>query len=128
MEFKSFRIDIDGTVCEDIPNEEPERMATANVYPDALQQINEWHDEGHEITFFTARTTEHAEITEAWLKTHQFKYHSIIFGKPRWTPGKIYHWIDNRPVRATTYLTQFTKLQKATKEIEVFATGEINTN
>ena len=26
---KNFLIDIDGTICEDIPNEEPERMATA---------------------------------------------------------------------------------------------------
>ena len=28
-ECKNFLIDIDGTICEDIPNEEPERMATA---------------------------------------------------------------------------------------------------
>ena len=26
---KNFLIDIDGTICEDIPNEEPERMVTA---------------------------------------------------------------------------------------------------
>ncbi|HNK84880.1 MAG TPA: hypothetical protein PKL41_06750, partial [Flavobacteriales bacterium] len=26
---KNFLIDIDGTICEDIPNEEPDRMATA---------------------------------------------------------------------------------------------------
>ncbi len=26
---KNFLIDIDGTICEDITNEEPERMATA---------------------------------------------------------------------------------------------------
>ena len=32
---KSYLIDIDGTVCDDIPNEEPERMLTAEVYPDA---------------------------------------------------------------------------------------------
>jgi hypothetical protein len=34
--IKNYLIDIDGTICDDIPNEEPERMATANVYPDAL--------------------------------------------------------------------------------------------
>ena len=33
-DVKNYLIDIDGTVCDDIPNEEPERMATANVYPD----------------------------------------------------------------------------------------------
>ena len=32
-----YLIDIDGTVGEDIPNEEPERMATAEAYPDAIE-------------------------------------------------------------------------------------------
>ena len=27
--IKNYLIDIDGTVCDDIPNEEPERMLTA---------------------------------------------------------------------------------------------------
>ena len=35
-DVKNYLIDIDGTVCDDIPNEEPERMLTAEVYPDAL--------------------------------------------------------------------------------------------
>ena len=26
--IKNYLIDIDGTICDDIPNEEPERMAT----------------------------------------------------------------------------------------------------
>ena len=34
--IKNYLIDIDGTICDDIPNEEPERMETANLYPDAL--------------------------------------------------------------------------------------------
>ena len=29
---KNYLIDIDGTICDDIPNEQPERMITANVY------------------------------------------------------------------------------------------------
>jgi len=33
---KNYLIDIDGTVGEDIPNEEPERMAIAEAYPDAI--------------------------------------------------------------------------------------------
>ena len=31
-DIKNYLIDIDGTICDDIPNEEPERMATANLY------------------------------------------------------------------------------------------------
>ena len=30
-EIKNYLIDIDGTICDDIPNEEPERMATAKL-------------------------------------------------------------------------------------------------
>ena len=52
---KNYMIDIDGAVCDDIPNEEPERMETAALYPDALETINGWYDQGHIITFFTSR-------------------------------------------------------------------------
>jgi len=68
---KNFLIDIDGTVCDDIPNEEPERMATCLPYPDALKILNKWYAEGHIITFFTSRTEVHREVTEAWLKKHK---------------------------------------------------------
>ena len=58
-EIKNYLIDIDGTICDDIPNEEPERMATAKIYPDALVTLNKWYDEGHYITFFTSRVEDH---------------------------------------------------------------------
>ena len=61
---KNYLIDIDGTICDDIPNEEPERMLTANVYPDALKTLNKWYDEGHIICFFTSRTEDDRENTE----------------------------------------------------------------
>ena len=61
--IKNYLIDIDGTICDDIPNEEPERMATANVYPDALKTLNKWYDQGHVICFFTSRTEDHREVT-----------------------------------------------------------------
>ena len=35
--IKNYLIDIDGTICDDVPNEEPERMVTAELYPDALE-------------------------------------------------------------------------------------------
>ncbi|MBK9176001.1 MAG: phosphoheptose isomerase [Flavobacteriales bacterium] len=95
---KNFLIDIDGTICEDIPNEEPERMATAAIYEGALEICNGWFHEGHIITFFTSRTEEHRAVTEEWLNRHGFKYHGCLFGKPR---GGNYHWIDNHIVRAT---------------------------
>ncbi len=115
--MKNYLIDIDGTICDDIPNEEPERMATAQLYPDALEIINKWYEEGHVITFFTSRVEDHREITELWLQKHGFKYHGLLMGKPR---GGNYHWIDNHIVRATRYEGKFTDLVKESTSIEVF--------
>ena len=104
-DVKNYMIDIDGTICDDIPNEEPERMATAELYPDALATLNKWYEEGHIITFFTSRIEEHREVTEKWLNKHGFKYHGMLMGKPR---GGNYHWIDNHLVRATRFEGKFT--------------------
>ncbi|WP_438966674.1 LNS2 domain-containing protein [Flavobacterium sp.] len=117
---KNYLIDIDGTICDDIPNEEPERMLTANVYPDALKTLNKWYDEGHIICFFTSRTEEHRAYTETWLKQHGFKYHGMVMGKPR---GGNYHWIDNHLVKATRYNGKFTDLIEKEVTIEVFDDG-----
>jgi hypothetical protein len=118
---KNYLIDIDGTICDDIPNEEPERMVTAEVYPDALETLNRWYDEGHVIFFFTSRTEEHREITEEWLKRHGFKYHGMLVGKPR---GGNYHWIDNHLVKATRYRGKFTDLIEKEVTIQVFDDGK----
>ena len=115
--IKNYLIDIDGTICDDIPNEEPERMVTAAVYPDALVTLNKWYDEGHIIFFFTSRTEEHRAVTEAWLQKHGFKYHGMLMGKPR---GGNYHWIDNHLVKATRYNGKFTDLVDKEVTIQVF--------
>jgi hypothetical protein len=115
--MKNYLIDIDGTICDDVPNEEPERMATVLPYPDALKILNKWYDEGHIIFFFTSRTEEHRTVTEHWLHKHDFKYHGILFGKPR---GGNYHWIDNHIVKATRFRGKFTDLVVKTHDIEVF--------
>jgi uncharacterized HAD superfamily protein len=114
---KNYLIDIDGTICDDIPNEEHERMATANPYPDALKILNKWHDEGHYITFFTSRLEEQRSVTENWLNQNGFKYHGLLMGKPR---GGNYHWIDNHIVRATRFDGKFTDLVRKDTSIEVF--------
>ena len=116
-EIKNYLIDIDGTVGEDIPNEEPDRMISAEAYPDAIETINRWYRQGHQICFFTSRTEEHRKITENWLENNGFKYHSLLMNKPR---GGNYHWIDNHVVRATRYTSKFTNLIKRNLEIEVF--------
>lgn len=116
-DVKNYLIDIDGTITEDVPNEEPERMGTCKPFPDALETLNKWYDEGHIITFFTSRTEDHREVTEKWLNEHGFKYHGLLMGKPR---GGNYHWIDNHLVKATRYKGKFTDLVTAEREIQVF--------
>ncbi len=116
-EIKNYLIDIDGTICEDIPNEEPERMATAKIFPNTMETINKWYDQGHQICFFTSRVEEHREVTEQWLKSHGFKYHSLLMGKPR---GGNYHWIDNHIVRATRYEGVFGDMVEMNKKVQVF--------
>ena len=118
---KNYLIDIDGTICDDIPNEEPERMATAGLYPDALETLNKWYGEGHIITFFTSRVEEHRDVTEKWLNENGFKYHGLLMGKPR---GGNYHWIDNHLVKATRYNGKFTDLIEKEVTIEVFDDGQ----
>ena len=115
--IKNYLIDIDGTICDDIPNEEPERMAFAKVYPEALETLNRWYNKGHIITFFTSRLEKHRKVTEKWLNENGFKYHGLLMDKPR---GGNYHWIDNHIVRATRYDGKFTDLIEKTVKIQVF--------
>jgi len=98
---KNIMIDIDGTITDDVPNEQPERMSIVEPYEGAVATINAWYNEGHVITFFTSRSSaEHKDITEDWLNKHEFKYHHLLMDKPR---GGNYHWIDNHIVKGTRY-------------------------
>ena len=115
--IKNYLIDIDGTITDDVPNEEPERMKYVQPYPDAREILNQWHEEGHIITFFTSRTEDTRKITEDWLDKHGFKYNGLLMGKPR---GGNYHWIDNHIVKANQYIGKWSNLVKMEKTIEVF--------
>ena len=116
-DVKNYLIDIDGTITEDIPNEEPERMVTCEPWLDALKIINQWFDEGHIITFFTSRTEDTRSVTINWLNKHGFKFHDLLMNKPR---GGNYHWIDNHIVRATRFKRKWTNMVKINSTIEVF--------
>jgi hypothetical protein len=117
---KLFLIDIDGTICEDIRNEDSHLYQEAKVYPEALRIINKWFDEGNVITFFTARESKDRSITEEWLNRHGFKYHGLVMDKPRIKDGQEYVWIDNRKVRAVTYLGTWSELTEVDAKIQIF--------
>lgn len=115
---KNYLIDIDGTITDDVPNEEPERMVTCLPYEGSVEMINEWFNDGHIITFFTSRSDEHEIVTRQWLDKHGFKYHNLLLNKPR---GGNYHWIDNHIVRATRYNGKWAPLTTINANIQVFA-------
>lgn len=116
-DIKNYLIDIDGTITDDVPNEEPERMSVVLPYADSVETLNKWYDEGHVITFFTSRTEEHRVITETWLNKWGYKYNGLLMGKPR---GGNYHWVDNHIVKGTRYKGVWSDLVKEEKTIEVF--------
>jgi uncharacterized HAD superfamily protein len=115
--IKNYLIDIDGTITDDIPNEYPEEMKTCLPFEGSVEMINGWYDEGHIITFFTSRTDEHNVITKQWLDKHGYKYHGIMFNKPR---GGQYHVIDNHVVKATRFKGKWGELVEKIHTIEVF--------
>ena len=100
----NYIIDIDGTICDNVPNEQFELMVTVKPHANAIETINKWYDEGHNITFLTARHEVHREVTEQWMRDNDVRYHGIIFGKPRIDEDITeYHYIDNHKIRATRY-------------------------
>jgi hypothetical protein len=122
-EFKSkiFMIDIDGTICEDIKNEESHLYPTAKVIQGSLEQINKWFEEGHTITFFTAREEKDRVVTLKWLWENGFKFHQLVMDKPRIKDGQEYVWIDNRKVRAVTYMGTWSDLVEVNVKIQTFS-------
>lgn len=117
---KIFLIDIDGTICDDIKNEDSHLYSTAKVIEGSLEQINKWVDEGHIITFFTAREEKDRVVTLEWLWKHGFKFNELIMNKPRIKDGQEYVWIDNRKVRAVTYLGTWSELKEVDARIQIF--------
>jgi uncharacterized HAD superfamily protein len=89
---KNRLIDIDGTICTDISNEESHLYPFAVAFAGAAERIKQWRDAGDRITFFTAREEKDRAITEKWLADNGFVYESLIMCKPR---GGNYFWLDN---------------------------------
>jgi uncharacterized HAD superfamily protein len=115
--IKNYLIDIDGTITDDVPNEEPWRMETCLPYDGSVEMINKWYDKGNVITFFTSRTESHRKVTEEWLNKHGYRYHGILMNKPR---GGQYHIIDNHVIKATRFKGKWGKMIKKNFNIEVF--------
>ncbi|RLF67737.1 MAG: hypothetical protein DRN26_01535 [Thermoplasmata archaeon] len=87
-------IDIDGTVLK---KRDPEHYFTAEpeALEDAVEQVNEWFDNGDYIVFWTARPSSVRDKTMNALDRLGFKYHEVIFDKPYSYEIHIY---DDNPI------------------------------
>ena len=115
-----FLIDIDGTVCDDIKNEDSHLYSSAKPLPGSVEKCNQWYESGAQIHFFTARESKDREVTELWLRREGFLYHSLVMDKPRIKEGQEYVWVDNRKVRAITFKGIWSDLVEYTKRILSF--------
>jgi len=73
-----YLVDIDGTICktnlEDYANAEP--------YFDRIKKLNELHEQGHRIIYWTARGSEsgnnYEDLTRSQLNKWGCKYYSLL--------------------------------------------------
>ena len=131
MKKRIYLIDIDGTVCDDIKNEDNHLYEEAKPYEGSKEQINVLYDEGNKIVFFTAREYKDKSVTIAWLLKHGFKFHNLITDKPRCSEEEEYVWIDNKPVRGITYKGEWApivEIQNHSKEIKTLLKFKNGTN
>ncbi len=111
----NYLIDIDGTITDDVANEDFRVMPDLVPYDDAVEAINILYAQGNTITFFTSRTSDMREMTEEWLKKWEFNYHGLIMNKPR---GGNYYWIDNHWVGSHQFDGSFWSATIALRNIE----------
>jgi hypothetical protein len=87
-------VDVDGTVC----NTEGNNYETAVPIPENIAKINKLYNEGHNITYWTARGSSsgvyHLGLTHDQLKQWGCRYDDLIVGKPSYDL-----WIDDKAKR-----------------------------
>jgi hypothetical protein len=95
-------VDIDETICK---TPESRDYRDAEPIHKNIAKVNALYDEGHSITYWTARGTgsgkDWSELTKKQFKEWGVKYHDLKFGKP------IYDlFIDDKVVNAYTWMAQ----------------------
>ena len=105
-----YVVDIDGTIC--YPGEGEQRYTDAVPRQDRIDIINNLYDEGHIVTYLTARGMgrhnnncekayeEFYDFTVKQLETWGCKYTELFLGKPS---GDIY--IDDKGISDNDFFT-----------------------
>ena len=103
--FKTYVIDIDGTICDKDVCREDSNYESSIPKKDRIEKINRLYDEGHTIKYLTARGMgrykdsrvmahkDMYDLTYNQLKSWGCKFHHLIMGKPA---GDVY--IDDKGI------------------------------
>ena len=106
--MKTYVFDIDGTICSSVPGQ----YQFATPIADRIEYINQLHDEGNIIIYFTARgmgTSKNdanvakekwLEITVSQLNGWGAKYHNLLLGKPS---GDFY--VDDKAIHSDDFFS-----------------------
>ena len=99
-----YYIDIDGTICEDIPikGKTEAQYRQQMPYTDRINRINQLYDDGHEIKYMTARgavsKVDYYELTKNQLESWGAKYTELSVGEKEhydvWIDDKAF-WSEN---------------------------------
>jgi uncharacterized HAD superfamily protein len=88
-------VDLDGTICEEMPTFE---KALAKPKKRAIRYLNSLSKKGHFIIIYTARGWAEYNMTYSWLNEHSIPFDVLMMGKP------IYDiWIDDRAIKFTSW-------------------------
>lgn len=108
--FKTYVIDIDGTICDKDVCRKDGDYETSIPKLERIAVINQLYDEGNIIKYFTARGmgrnkdnvvlayADFYNLTQTQLNEWGCKYHELILGKPS---GDVY--IDDKGMNADDF-------------------------
>ena len=99
-------VDIDETICRNQrSNSNAVDYRLAEPIEENISAVNRYYDEGHNITYWTARGTvtgiDWYDVTKKQLSTWGAKHHSLILGKPDYDlyiddkSVNVEHWSKN---------------------------------
>ncbi len=86
--MKKIAVDLDGTLCEEVPHSEKSLAAPIQKHIDLVNEL--YFSRKYTITIFSARGWPELAMTEKWLKDNGVMYHHIILGKYNYS----YLWCD----------------------------------
>lgn len=98
MKSVRYIIDIDGTICKTIDGD----YVNSEPYMDRIAKINKLYEDGHHITYWTARGgnsgLDWSDLTERQLVKWKCKYHRLMMKKPVYDV-----WVDDKAFNSEDY-------------------------